>query len=73
MCKLLGINVYGIIGDASGDHMWTVAILDGKKVHIDVTWGDGYKDGVTANYNYFGASSEFMKKTHTWDSNKFDI
>lgn len=22
------------------DHMWTVATLDGRRVHIDVTWGD---------------------------------
>ena len=32
------------------DHIWTVAVLDGKTVHSDVTWGD---QGSYAAYQYF--------------------
>jgi len=56
-----------------GEHIWTVAILDGNKVHIDSTWGDSSGDGTKPNYSYFAATSEFMKRTHKWDSEKFGI
>lgn len=75
MCKLLGIEVEGIVGSvkSDNDHMWTLATFDGEKVHIDTTWGDSYADDVTPNYSYFGASSSFMKKSRTWDSAAYDI
>lgn len=76
MCKLIGLDVYGISGTAgstssnSEKHIWTVAILDGQKVHIDATWGDA---GSEPNYDYFCASSKFMRQTHKWDSDQFGI
>ena len=33
-----------------GDHIWTVATLDGQQVHIDTTWGS---QSGTINYTYF--------------------
>lgn len=73
LCKLFGIEVRGITGVTgadSTDHIWTKAYLDGKWVHIDSTWGDSYGSD-KADYEYFAASSAFMKKTHTWDENLF--
>ena len=32
------------------DHIWTVATLDGRQLHIDPTWGD---QSGTVNYTYF--------------------
>lgn len=76
MCKLVGLDVYGItgqsgIGGKKEEHIWTIAVLDGEKVHIDSTWGDS---GNSKPINsYFGASTEYMRKTHTWETEKFGI
>ena len=35
---------------SAGDHIWTVAELDGKRVHSDATWGD---QGDYIAYQYF--------------------
>lgn len=37
------------------DHMWTVAVLDGTRYHIDVTWGD--QTGTVAE-QYFAMTEE---------------
>ena len=47
------------------DHMWTVATLDGRRVHIDVTWGDQY--GRT-DLRYFGMSEEQSYQYHPWST-----
>lgn len=73
MCKLVGLDVYGIAGQAGEEHIWTVAVLDGDKVHIDTTWGDSSSNGLEPNYMFFATNSEFMRKTHKWDSGKFGI
>jgi len=72
MCKQLGIWCEGLSGTAktgnkTESHIWTVANIDGKDVHIDVTFGDtGKKAGEICSYDYFCKDSEVFKKTHTW-------
>ena len=58
--KLEGINCSTVIG---GDHIWTVATLDGVQYHIDTTWGDG---GSAANYDYFAMTPEKSWSFHAW-------
>ena len=70
LCKLFGIEVQGISGMAKTAHIWTKAYLDGEWVHIDTTYGDAYRSDI-ADYDYFAASSAFMKKTRTWDETVF--
>lgn len=72
MCKLLGLSVKGIAGSAGEDHMWTMARLDGKIAHIDVTWADSAHSDIP-NYDYFMANSQFMRNTHNWDRTVYDI
>ena len=48
-------------------HIWTVAKLDGRTYHIDVTWGDQY--GRT-DLRYFGMSAEQSRKYHPWTEKK---
>ena len=38
------------------DHIWTVAVLDGREYHIDPTWGD---QPTYIDYRCFGMSEEF--------------
>ncbi len=38
-----------------GDHIWTVAVLDGRPCHIDTTWGD--QEGGVA-YRYFAMTEQ---------------
>lgn len=82
MCKLAGIkDVRGIEGTAVGsrggkaeDHIWTLATLDAKTVHIDATFGDPLPDrpGV-CHFDYFAVGSDFMRKDHTWDEDKYKL
>lgn len=65
MCRLVGLKVQGIAGSAGEDHIWTLAEIDGELVHIDVTWGD--REHYSPNYDYFCATSDFMRRTHKWD------
>ena len=39
----------------NADHMWTIAVLDGTRYHIDVTWGD--QTGTVAE-QYFAMTEE---------------
>jgi len=56
--KLEGIDCATVI---SGDHIWTVAALDGIQYHIDTTWGDS---GSTVNYDYFAMTPEQSRSLH---------
>ena len=47
LLKLEGIDCRAWL---QGDHIWTVATLDGTEYHIDATWGDA---GERANLVYF--------------------
>ena len=60
LLKLEGIECSALFNDS---HIWTVAVLDGKTYHIDVTWGDQY--GRT-DLRYFGMSEEQSRRYHPW-------
>ena len=64
LLKLEGIDCSALFNDS---HIWTVAKLDGKKYHIDVTWGDQY--GRT-DLRYFGMSESQSRKYHPWTDKK---
>lgn len=77
MLKRLGIETYGIVGDAGDEnskelHMWTIAYLDGKRYHIDTTWGDGHRDEQNIkDQRYFATNGDALSRTHTWDRTMF--
>jgi len=56
--KLEGIDCATIIG---GDHIWSIAALDGVQYHIDTTWGDS---GAAVNYDYFAMTPEQSRRLH---------
>lgn len=58
--KLEGIPCVGLSGEG---HIWTVAELDGERVHIDVTWGD---TGPAVNHDYFAMTEAESWAEHTW-------
>lgn len=58
LLKLEGIECYAHV---SGNHIWTVATLDGVEYHIDTTWGDG---GSAINYDYFAMTPEQSQTLH---------
>ena len=53
LLKLEGISCSTV---STADHIWTVAVLDGKEYHIDPTWGD---QASAVDYRYFAMSEEF--------------
>lgn len=74
MCRLVGIDLQGIPGEAGrtnkNPHIWTIADLDGTRVHIDTTWGDPTGKDLPAdyiNYEFFAQSTATMSQHHTWD------
>ena len=60
LLKLEGIDCYAL---PNATHIWTVAVLDGKTVHIDATWGD---QGATAAEEYFAMTPEQSYTLHPW-------
>ena len=64
LLKLEDIDCTALFNDS---HIWTVAGLDGRRYHIDVTWGDQY--GRT-DLRYFGMSAEQSRKYHPWTEKK---
>ncbi|MEI7884148.1 MAG: S-layer homology domain-containing protein [Clostridia bacterium] len=72
MCKMLGIKIEGVTGTAksngtSAEHMWSLAVLDGTSLYIDVTWGDPVPDRVGyCDFDYFAVTADFLRATHTW-------
>lgn len=58
LLKLEGIRCSTII---RGDHIWTVATLDGTEVHIDTTWGDSGSETI---YDYFAMTPQASMKIH---------
>ncbi len=68
LLKLNGIECIGQSGTTTSGvgHIWTVAMLDGKKTYIDTTFGDPVPDKVGyTDYKYFGASKSFLSKDRT--------
>lgn len=60
LLKLEGIPCTAISNDT---HIWTVAELDGRVVHIDTTWGD--QEG-TCDLRFFAMSPEVSRQYHAW-------
>lgn len=60
LLKLEGIPCTAL---SNKDHIWTVAMLDGVKYHIDTTWGDS---GGTVNYTYFAMTENQSWSYHQW-------
>ena len=58
LLKLEGIQCSTII---QGDHIWSVAILDGTEYHIDTTWGDSGSETI---YDYFAMTPQQSMKIH---------
>ena len=56
--KLEGIDCTTFI---QGDHIWTVATLDGSKYHIDTTWGDS---GSEVSYEFFAMTPQQSQAIH---------
>lgn len=74
MCRQVGIDLQGIPGEAGrttkSPHIWTLADLDGTRVHIDTTWGDPTGENLPAdyiNYEFFAQSAAGMRLHHEWD------
>lgn len=59
LLKLEGIRCSTYI---QGDHIWTVASLDGAEYHIDTTWGDS---GSEINYDYFAMTPQQSMEAHS--------
>ena len=45
------------------DHMWTVATLDGREYHIDVTWGD---QSYGPDHSCFAMTERESYAMHPW-------
>lgn len=58
--RLEGIDCIGLSNE---DHIWTVAELDGRLVHIDTTWGD---TGGTPDYSFFAMTPDQSWSQHRW-------
>lgn len=58
--KLEGIACTAL---SNSGHIWTVAELDGRQVHIDTTWGDS---GAQADYGYFAMTPAQSWSQHKW-------
>ena len=53
LLRLEGIRCWAVYTDG---HMWNVAVLDGKTVHIDTTWAD---QGYGVEKQYFAMTEEY--------------
>lgn len=58
LLKLEGIRCSTII---RGDHIWSVATLDGTEYHIDTTWGDSGRETI---YDYFAMLPQDSMRIH---------
>ena len=84
LLERLGIPCTTVTGDARGEnHAWNLVQMDGEYYYIDTTWGNSQymyqndqSEEVSGNtdafkfldYDYFGATTETILKTHTPDS-----
>ena len=60
LLRLEGIQCQSFRND---DHMWTAAVLDGRSVHIDVTWGD---QDSGPDYRCFAMTEQESYAMHPW-------
>ena len=83
LCKMVGINITGVMGKTNrstndSSHIGSFAMLDGKQVYIDVTWGDpvltngaslqmrGINIENVCDFSYFDIPKQELMKTHYW-------
>jgi hypothetical protein len=64
LLRMVGIkDVIGIVGySEDAGHIWTRAVLDGKTVYIDPTWGD--PRNMNIDYDYFDIDRESLMQAH---------
>lgn len=69
MLTIFGIDATGVSGKAGREgHIWTEAILDGKKHYIDTTWNDTSRP----KNKYFTTSERSFRKGRSWDKELYD-
>lgn len=75
MCRFVGLyEIQGIVGNdkiTEVGHLWTLQVLDGKKVMSDATWGYTNDGGTTYNDDYFANSEKYFKTEHLWSSDSY--
>lgn len=59
LLRLEDIDCYAL---GNGEHLWTVAVLDGTEYHIDTTWGD---EAPSPN-RFFAMTPEESFAFHSW-------
>ena len=89
LCKMEKINITGISGKTihsknGSTHIWSFAILDGKQVYIDVTWGDpvlnnqnllrmqGIDPENICDFTYFDIPKYELMKSHNWNDGYYE-
>ena len=73
LLSLAGVESKIVLGEADIEHSWNLVKLDGKWYHVDVTWDDPVPDEKgRVLYNYFNVPDELLKKTHTWDTKRYE-
>ena len=60
---LLGLEGIDCRSQVNPDHMWTVAVLDGREYHIDVTWGD---QSYGPDHSCFAMTERESYAMHAW-------
>lgn len=75
MCRFVGLyDIQGIVGNdkiTEIGHLWSLQVLDGKKVMTDATWGNNNDGGKTYDEDYFANSAEYFKAEHLWSSDSY--
>lgn len=60
---------------ASETHVWNLVYLDGKWLHLDLTWDDPYSsDGIdTISHNFFLITYQELKDLKEWDQTEHNF
>ncbi len=73
LCYLVGINSTQVVGESMGvNHMWNTVNIDGAWYMVDVTWADGYDNGMVC-YDYFNVTSEVISSDHTINNSELSV
>ncbi len=73
MLSMAGIDNRFVVGTGDGvEHIWNMARLNGKWVHIDVTYDDPKPDKPgRVLHSYFGMSDNRLASNHKWNRSEF--
>lgn len=66
----------GIVTGSTGGvlHAWNQVKIDGEWYHVDSTWDDPKPDrGSLASHQYFNVTNDFLRKSHNWKEENFNI